>query len=167
MPDLSELMDKKILLAFIAKAHRNTYAATTEVRKQHKCEVPIQAGHTDYEFVEGDLRYRDSYAGIKWAPGSEVVFLKEIPIWCMAYQGQHNSKFDDVFFQEEAFPFLKKALMTFDDSMPFRGPKEFSEGDFKYFFEMEGDYSYFKGKEKILYKGEIVFFQDVMGEIIK
>lgn len=58
------------------------------------------------------------------------------------------------FFQERAFLFLKKALMNFDDSMPFRGPKEFVDGDFKYTFEMNVDYSYFLGQECIFYKGE-------------
>ena len=160
-------MDKKTLLNFIAKAHRHTYAAPKEVREQHECDLPIQKGHKDYQFVEGDLRYHDSYSGKQWAPGKEVVFFQEKPIWCMAYQGQHNAKYDDVFFEEQAFPFLKKALMNFDDNMPFRGPKEFSEGDFKYTFEMDGDYDYFKGQEKILYKGEKVFFQDIMGSLIK
>ena len=43
------------------------------------------------------------------------------------------------FFENEAFPFLKKALMNFDDAMPFRGPSEFSSGDFKYVFTLDGD----------------------------
>lgn len=160
-------MDKKTLLDFIAKAHRHTYAAPKEVRKQHKCEVPILRGHKDYEFREGDLLYHDSYAGSSWAPGREVVFFQENPIWCMSYQGQPNPKFDDTFFQEQAFPFLKKALVNFDDNEPFRGPKEFFEDDFKYTFEMEGDYDYFRGKERIHYRREIVFFQDIMGSLIK
>ena len=44
---------------------------------------------------------------------------------------------------------------------------QFFDSDFKYTFEMEGDYDYFKGQERILYKGESVFFQDVMGSLIK
>lgn len=57
--------------------------------------------------------------------------------------------------------------MNFNDDAPFRGPKEFLENDFKYIFEMKGDYDYFTGKEEIFYKNESVFFQDVMGELIK
>ena len=160
-------MDKTTLLDFIAKAHRHTYAAPKEVRKKHRCEVPILQGHKDYEFKEGDLIYHDSYAGSYWAPGRELVFLKGNPIWCMAYQGKHNEAYDDKFFQTQAFPFLRIALMNFDDSMPFRGPKEFSDGDFKYTFEMQGDYNFFKCQEIILYKSESVFFQDVMGSLVK
>ena len=153
------------ILQFIAKAHRHTYAAPSEIRAQYKS-TPILQGHKDYEFVEGDFRYHDSYAGNLWAPGREVVFFQKIPIWCMAYQGQHNAKFEDPFFEEHVFPFLKKALLHFDDAMPFRGPSEFSEADFIYTFTMEGDYRYFKGQEQIFYKGERVFFQDVMGSLI-
>jgi len=160
-------MDKKTLLDFIAKAHRNTYAAPKEIKSKHRCEVPILEGHKDYDFSEGDFSYHDSYAGSSWAPGREVVFFQGNPVWCMAYQGQHNAEYGDDFFQDQAFPFLKKALRNFGDDMPFRGPAEFSDGDFKYTFEMEGDYSYFKGKETIFFKGEVVFFQDVMGSLIK
>lgn len=160
-------MDKKTLLDFISKAHKNTYAAPKEIRKQHRCEIPILDGHKDYKFTEGDFSYYDSYAGKNWAPGREVVFFKSNPIWCMSYQGQHDPEYDDNFFQEKAFLFLKKALMNFDDSMPFRGPKEFSDGDFKYTFEMDGDYDYFKGQERIFYKGKSIFFQDVMGTLVK
>ena len=160
-------MDKIALIAFITKAHRHTYAAPNEVRKRHLCEIPVSQGHTDHEYSEGDLRYHDSYAGSTWAPGREVVFYKEDPIWCMAYQGQNNSEYGEQFFQEQAFPFLKRALMNFEDGTPFRGPREFSEGDFKYTFEMHGDYDYFKGQERISYKGDSVFFQDVMGSLIR
>ena len=54
-----------------------------------------------------------------------------------------------------------------DDSMPFRGPKEFVDGGFRYSFELRGDYKYFTGRESIIYKGIEVFFQDIMGELIK
>ena len=55
--------------------------------------------------------------------------------------------------------------MNFKD-IPFRGLDGFKEGDFEYRFSFEGDYSYFVGREAVLYKGEEVFFQDVMGSLI-
>jgi hypothetical protein len=160
-------MNKITLIAFIAKAHRHTYAAPEEVRKRYLCETPVLRGHTDHEYSEGDLRYHDSYAGSTWAPGREVVFYKGSPVWCMAYQGQSNPEYDEQFFQVQAFPFLRSALMNFEDGSPFRGPREFSDGNFKYTFEMHGDCDYFKGQERIFYKGDSVFFQDVMGSLIR
>jgi hypothetical protein len=162
-----EEINKTELLGFIAKAHRNTYAAPKEIKQKHKCKTPILPEHKDYHFTEGDWSYHDSYAGSEWAPGREVVFFKDEPVWCMAYQGQHNPDYSSEFFQEETFPFLKKALSAMTEDMPFRGFPNFEEGDFKYTFTLEGDYQYFKGKETITHKGIEVFFQDVMGELIK
>ena len=50
-------MNKISLLKFIAKAHKNTYAAPQEVKLRNKCKTPILDGHIDYDFVEGDWRY--------------------------------------------------------------------------------------------------------------
>jgi len=160
-------LNPKELLEFIARAHRNTYAAPKDVRKQHKLEKPFLPGHKCYYFKDGEFEYYDGYAGSDWAPGREVVLLKGKPVWAMSYQGRHNETYSTDFFQNEAFPFLKQALMNMDDSMPFRGPKEFNQGDFRYMFELRGDYQYFTGREAITHKGIEVFFQDVMGELIK
>jgi hypothetical protein len=154
---VGEELSREELLGFIAKAHRNTYAAPKEIRQKSKLKTPFLPGHKCYHFVNGEWEYFDGYAGAEWAPGREVVLLHGNPVWAMSYQGKHN----------EEFSFLKKALMNMDDSMPFRGPKEFKEGDFRYVFELKGDYQYFTGRESITHKGIEVFFQDVMGELIK
>lgn len=110
----------------------------------------------------------DSCRAGEWGYESEIPEdIKLKPVWAMSYQGKHNEDFSSDFFQNEAFPFLKRALMNMDDSMPFRGPKEFVDGDFRYAFELKGDYQYFTGRESITHKGIEVFFQDVMGELIK
>jgi len=160
-------MDRKELLAFILKAHKNTYAASAEIKQKNKCKTPILIGHKDYHFKEGKWEYHDSYAGKDWAPGREVVFLNGEPVWCMSYQGRNNPAYPSEFFQEQVFPFLKEALKNIDENMPFRGPNKFEEGEFSYEFKLEGDYQYFKGKEIIKFKGKEVFSQDVMGELIK
>src|SRR3989344_3018620 len=125
-------IDQQELLGFIAKAHRHTYAAPKEVRKQHKLETPFLPGHKCYYFKDGEFEY---------------------------YQGKNNEDYSADFFQNEAFPFLKRALVNMDDSMPFRGPREFVDGDFKYVFELRGDYQYFTGREVITHKVIEVFFQ--------
>ncbi len=159
-------MDKDSLLEFIAKAHKNTYAAPKEIRSKYKCAIPILSEHKDYDFTLGDWRYHDSYAGSKWAPGREVVFLYEKPVWCMSYQGQTIEDLSEEFI-EKTFKFLKRALQNFDKNYPFRGPKTFKRGEYEYKFKFTGDYKYFKGVETIKYRGKKVFFQDVMGSLIK
>jgi hypothetical protein len=159
-------MDKQLILEFIAKAHRNTYAATKEIKLQHRLKTPFLPGHKCYYFKDGEWEYFDGYSGIEWAPGREVVLFQNKPIWSMSYQGQTPEGLSDKFI-EETFDFLKKALRNFDSAMPFRGPAYFKEGDFEYTFEIKGDYRYFTGREAIQHKGKEVFFQDVMGSLIK
>ncbi len=166
MSEKSIDLKKEELLTFILKVHRNTYAAPEEIKKQNMA-MPFLPGHKDCEFSEGDFTYRDSYAGSTWAPGSEVIFYTGKPVWRMSYQGRTYGSFDESFFQEKVFPFLKKALMKSSIDLPFRGPEYFYDGHFEYFFEIDGSYDYFKGKEYVLYKGKVVFFQDVMGSLIK
>lgn len=102
------------------------------------------------------------------APGREVVFLNNEPVWAMSYQGTPTMELGEEFFQKRAFPFLREALMNFDDKLPFRGPESFTRDPFKYTFEIEeGDYKYFKGRERVSFDGVTVFFQDVMGSLIK
>ena len=159
-------MDKESLLEFIAKAHRNTYAAPKGLKLKYRCQTPLLEGHKEYDFTDGDWRYHDMYAGIEWAPGSEVVFYEGNPVWRMSYQGQTVNGLSPEFV-EEMFGFLKEALRNFDDKMPFRGPLLYNKGDFRYTFDIDGDYTYFKGRESIKYKGSELFFQDVIGSIVK
>ena len=155
------------LLKFISDSHRHTYAAPQEIRSKHKMETPFLPGHKCYYYTNGEREYYDGYAGSKWAPGREVVLLRGRPEWAMSYQGQHNESYPDGFFENEVFPFLKKALMNFDESTPFRGPPSLEEGDFKYLFVIDGDYKYFTARESIFHKDTEKFFQDVMGGLIK
>ena len=165
--DLKFEFSKEDLLSFIAEAHKNTYAAPKEIRARHKCEKPILPEHKDYHYKRGDWEYHDSYAGSIWAPGKEVVFFKGKPVWCMSYQGQCLNYRNELFFEQQVFPFLKKTLRNTDESMPFRGPKEFKEGDFRYSFRIDGNYDSFKGRERIFHHVQEIFFQDVIGGLIK
>jgi len=65
------------------------------------------------------------------------------------------------------YKFLKDALRNTDPRNPFRGPKKYTKGDWKYIFKKEGSWKYFTGKEKIYYQKQLIFFQDIMGSIVK
>ena len=163
---MKDNIDKESLLEFIVKAHKNTYAAPYEIKMQHRLETPFLPGHKCYYFKDGAFEYLDGYAGEEWAPGGEVVFYEHQPVWHMSYQGQtieHLSKY----LVDKTFEFLKRALRNVDESMPFRGPLIFAQDNFEYFFNITGDYAYFKGRESIKHNGKEVFFQDVMGCLIK
>jgi hypothetical protein len=159
-------MNEESLLEFIAKAHRNTYAASKEIKMQNLMKTPFLPGHKCYHFKDGDWEYFDGYTGSEWAPGREIVLYKGKNVWSMAYQGKTSDGLSKDMV-EDTFSFLKEALRNFDDREPFRGPRTFSDGDFEYRFWMNGDYTYFTGQEAVSYKGKTIFFQDVMGTLVK
>ncbi len=84
----------------------------------------------------------------------------------MSYQGKASDSLNDEKL-DSVYSFLKKSLRMADHEITFRGPSVFSEGDLEYRFELNGDFSYFVGREMVILRWEVVFFQDVMGSMIK
>ncbi len=84
----------------------------------------------------------------------------------MTYQGkiEENMSKKDI---EKIYGFLKEALRAFDSKEPFRGPRTFESDGLTYIFPFKGDFSYFVGRESISTNGHELFFQNVMGSIIK
>lgn len=157
-------MDKKNYLKklanFLVKAKTQTYASTNS--KEINPERPL---HKELDFSEGEFYYRDSYVGFFQAPGMEEVRDKKgKTIWTMAYSGGMNKEYQkNINFALETFEFLKKVLGKVKEDSPFRGPKSFKEGEWKYINKIEGDIERFFGKEKIFFKGKEVFSQEYIG----
>jgi len=155
------MIDTEKLAEFLVRAKISTYAG------DGKEVTPQRPGFNELEYREGDMEYRDSYAGFYCAPGQEVVRFKGKPIWAMSYNGGMIKKYqEDEAFSGRTFAFLKEGLKRVDKSRPFRGPDSFKDGDFEYIDETEGDITLFNGCEKILYKGEEVFRQHYLGGLI-
>lgn len=146
---------------FLYRANANGYAGDgVKVEAQ-------RPGFDELEYKEEDWLYHDSYAGHFFAPGQEVVYYKNEPVWAMAYAGGMQFEYHG---QEEithrTFEFLKKALMAMDPDKPFRGPEKFEEGDMRYESTLSGDIKDFSGNEKIFIAGKLVFEQNFIGGII-
>ncbi|MBT5023374.1 hypothetical protein HOK51_08665 [Candidatus Woesearchaeota archaeon] len=155
---------KQDLLETIHKMHSQTYCAPKEVRERNRAK--IIDGHKGFLVLNGDWKYVDFYSGHEWAPGKEIMYFKEKPVWTMSYQGQVDDRLSEDFINE-TYGFLKSALLASSASVPFRGLDGFCSGDFKYEFKFDGEYSYFVGRESVMHKGSEIFFQDVMGSLIK
>ncbi len=155
------MTDLQKLAEFLVRAKVSTYAG------DGKEVTPQRPGFNELEYKEGDLEYRDSYAGFYCAPGQEVVRFKGKPIWAMAYNGGMIKKYQyNEAFSGMIFAFLKEVLKRVDKSRPFRGPESFKDGDFEYIDETSGDITLFNGCERILYRGEEVFRQRYMGGLV-
>ena len=150
------------LIGFLLKARLSGYAGSAPKVS------PQRPGCKEFEtFIEGDFSYRDSYAGYYCAPGQEIVWFKQKPIWMMAYSGGMLPEFHgNLEFTAKTFNFLQKALKSSNKKYPFRGSDHFDDGEFVYKNKTEGDITQFSGEEKILFKGKEVFFQKYVGGLV-
>jgi hypothetical protein len=146
---------------FLYDANANGYAAGG-----HEVEAQ-RPGFTEIDYQKGDWSFHDSYAGHYFAPGQEIVYFQNKPIWAMAYAGGMKFEFHgDESTTHESFVFLKKALIAMDPENPYRGPAEFTDGEWKYVSTLSGDVKDFIGNEKIFKDNELVFEQNFIGGIV-
>ena len=128
---------------------------------------PQRPGFSEIEYAKGDWLFHDSYSGHYFAPGQEIVYFQEKPVWAMAYAGGMKFEFHtDEDLTHESFMFLKKALLAMGKNTPYRGPKEFADGDMKYVSTLTGDIKDFIGNEKIYKAEKLIFEQNFIGGII-
>ena len=132
------------IIKFLIKAKKETYAGKGEESN------PSRPNSHDLQFVEGDLKYIDTYlGGIRFA-GEEAIWEDDVPIWSMNYMGRTIA---DGFSGE----FHKEALLLVPDDMPFRGPSSYIKGDNTYSCTVDGDFSWFTGYEEVLNKNIKVY----------
>src|SRR3989344_741409 len=167
--DLEEFRD------FIVDAKKSCYAGKGK-------EIILPDGSKLLTFQKGNFYYEDNYAYYYQAPGRELAKWKNENgqrIWQMAYSGgmlnkdgmaDINNK--DEKLTKETFSFLKEALSNVPREIPFRGPRFFERGRFKYYHHdiisyAENNLIRAKGGEQIDVKGRRnVFSQDWVAEVI-
>ena len=132
------------LLAFLARASRETYAGYGEETASSR-----PASH-DYLYREGDWEYIDTWIGAGSFAGEEVVWLKGRPLYAMNYCGR-------VLDENFSGDFLKAALRAAPEQQPFRGPARYEDGDNCYECALQGTLEWFQGYEEIRWQGERVY----------
>ena len=151
---LSEINMDKQLVDFLIRAKQATYAGKGAETASSRVK-----SH-DLVFKEGEYMYYDTYLGGDKFAGEEALWISEVPYWSMNYVGRVTG--DDF-----SGDFLKEALLRVPEDKPFRGPEEYSEGDYTYKCSIEGDYEWFQGKEIITLKGEQIYECYFHGGLIK
>ena len=134
----------KNIIEFLIRAKKATYAGKgAEV-------APSRPNSHDFEYVEGELKYIDTYLGGEQFAGEEALWENDIPFWSMNYMGRllNNGELGD---------FLKEALMQVSDDMPYRGPVEYTDGDYLYKCTVEGSFTWFTGYEEIFNKDTKIY----------
>ena len=152
-------MDIKQLSKFLVKAKINTYTSSGEGG-----EKIIFDKSKEFEFIEGEFKYRDRYFGLNPFVGEEIVWQGEKVVWSMNYYGEIVSKITST---KNVYQFLQEALKKITEDKPFRGPDNFKKNDLEYINEIKGTVEKFKGRETIFYKGKLIYRLSYHGGAIK
>jgi len=132
------------LISFLLRAKRATYAG-----KGPESPSTHPQSH-DLSYEEGELLYIDTYLGGSKFAGEEALWHTGTPIWSMNYVGRVTG---------EGFSgdFLKAALQHVPAERPYRGPAEYTEGDYTYRCRVTGDFGWFHGSETISLHGKCIY----------
>ncbi len=141
-------------LKFLVTAKQATYSA-----KKGKVESCRLASH-DYKYEEDKYMYHDTFLGSDMFAGEESVYENQIPIYSMNYYGR---VLNDIFSGE----FLKEALTQVTCDLPYRGPVLYKKGHYTYTMQVNGDYTFFNGREDIFYNDIKVYECVFHGGILK
>ena len=142
---------------FLIKAKQETYAGDGHLT------TPSRTSSKDLSYKEGEFVYLDSYLGDIDFIGEEAVWYQDEPVWGMNYFGRMLTEDIPAGFSKA----LKGALLQVPEEMPYRGPEEFVDGNFRYTCSVEGELDWFRGKEYIFYKGERIYQLYFHGGAIK
>lgn len=147
-------------ITFLKKAKKYTYASQSAERVDSS-----RAGSKDYEYMEGEFTYHDTYFGETAFIGEEIVYESGVPIWGMNYYGQ---TLDDTITEDDIDISLRGALSQDpEDILPVRGPKEYTVDDFTYTNTITGTMESFEGIEEITKAGKKIYSATFHGGIIK
>lgn len=128
-----------------------------------KNEIKEKDGSTTLWYESGDWKFHDNYFGGEPYGGRTVISHKNKPVWIMVFYGRLDDK---VSYIEEVYLFLRKALRASTDDSGFRGPKEFTEGKFRYVNNWQGTLENYSGTEEIYLEGNLVYTAMYMGGLV-
>ena len=135
----------KEIIDFMIRAKKATYAGKgAEV-------ISSRPNSHDLEYIEGSLKYIDTYLGGEKFAGEEALWKDNIPFWSMNYIGR---VLDEGFSET----FLKEALGLVPEEYPYRGPLEYENGEYKYICTISGEFIWFQGNEEI-YKNHVKVYE--------
>lgn len=148
----------KTIIPFLLRAKKATYAGhgneTEATRPASHDLVYGERKRKESENAHKDsiekLLYYDTYLGGERFCGEEAVWIDGKPIWSMNYAGR-------VIGSGFSGDFLKAALSQATEESPYRGPQEYSEGEFLYRCEVTGVFEWFQGYEEIFRQGEKIY----------
>lgn len=142
------------IIQFLIRAKKSTYAGKGAET------APSRPQSHDLIYCEDNKMYYDTFLGGEKFAGEETLWIDGKPFWSMNYAGHVTG---DNFSGD----FLKEALLHVPYDKPFRGPAVYSDNDYTYNCEVNGDFEWFQGYETIAYMGTVIYECYYHGSIIK
>jgi hypothetical protein len=119
-------------------------------------------GSRTIPFEKAPWKSHDNFFGGEPYGGRTVVFYEGKPVWMMVYYGWVSEGVET----NPVYEALRNALKQMPKDYPFRGPREYKEGEFTYTNSWDGEVDRFSGEEQITKKGELVYKANYMGGLV-
>lgn len=150
-------MDKDSLRQFLIDSNNAGYAGG-----KSKEWIKESDGSTTIAFEQGAWKSHDNFFGGEPYGGRIIVFYEKKPVWVMVYYGWVEKGVE----ADPIYEILRNALKQMPEEYPFRGPKEYKEGDFTYANLWNGDVENFSGEEKVTQDGKLLYKANYMGGLV-
>ena len=152
------MIDLKKLRQFLIDGNKSTYAAGDTAKRTIESDKS-----TTMIFESGDWKLHDNYFGGEPYGGREVVFFQDQPVYMMVYYGLVDESVTDF---KAVYGFLQKSLLLMPENHPYRGPREYTEGDFEYKNSYIGEIDYFSGEEIIYQNDQEIYRAKYIGGLV-
>ena len=151
------------LADFLVAAKRDTHAADGN----GAASASALSGAKQRDYRAGRFAFRDIHFGMARFTGQETVALDDRVIWSMVYCGGVAPAVTDEAAIALIHSCLRQALYIVEPGRPFRGPRAFGRGDLRYLDDSEGDLATFRGTERIMRDGTLVYRLEYCGGLVR
>jgi hypothetical protein len=154
-----DTLDLAALEQFIVRAKAATYGGDGFTL------LPYRLDSHDFQYVEGDWAYHDSYVGLTDFSGQEVAYFKRSAIWAMSYYGRILRP--DVITGVDAGRVIKASLSALYHEGRFLGGFRHVNDPYIYIDTNQGDLTWFQGRESIETDGKVAYELVYHGGLIR
>jgi hypothetical protein len=152
-------LPKKELAQFLIHSTVKGYASGDNSREVKEADD----GSTSITIENGFWKSHDNWFGGEPYGGRLIVSYKGNPVWIMVYYGQILETFRDTL---GAYRFLSEALRLIPEDAPYRGPREYISGNWRYHNNWQGTIDGYSGVEYISFDHQQIYIAWYRGGII-
>lgn len=150
-------MNKEALRQFLVDSNKAGYAGGEE-----KKWLKEPDGSTTIPFRKGPWRLDDNFFGGEPYGGRTIVSYEGKPYWLMVYYGWVEEGVE----ANPVYTVLRNALMRMPQDYPFRGPREYKEGEYTYTNGWQGEVDRFLGEEQITWNDKLIYKANYLGGLV-